>query len=424
MFGRIPDVKILSSSDLLTVFKSTANDGVGYLGITSKKSGYILSIDNVNSLYPKGYLKKFVKCAKVAVRAGVFTKQSGYTPNHWLSLDFNEERSGHIVRSILDDRELSDRTKFAAIVSILAIRPEVSSDRLMSVIRNQTRPEDIVAMPFWRNLWFILPDFATADASNNRVDQAIKWSRDGFFDIFLNRSSFLSHSEPNETYSEYLNRTGENYFKPSTEQNSDTLDFLYEYTIEGSLQRELEVDAAVKDIRSKDAVRFYQYFTKAPSEFWPLILNRLKYNMLDAEIRSYGRLGSKGDVSYYLSMGELRSLVDSLRSSKNSEYWKSIHELGRYGAPLVAQFYLKGGASAVEELISYCERNNQHGALLYSNRSVIYSSGNAPKKELLDSFLKVFEPQYKDMPMDWALHLNVLETHDQIEEDSYEDVIF
>lgn len=405
MFGRIPKLKVWNKSDVLAVFDSTENDGKGRIGISSIKNGYILSMKNINSLYRGGYLRKFVICAREAVSTQVFPERS-YDTLAWIGIEFDEEKNGSIVRRILDDKSLSKCAKFAAIVSILVIQPEVSDDRLMDIVKKQIPPESVPEMEFWRNLWFILPDFATTDRREDRVHDGRKWSKNGLFNVFLNRASFVCHAREDEIPSEYFDRTGENNFKPSGLENSDLINELYNLNPK-SLDHELKIDQAVKDMTAKKASRFYRYFTGTPSEFWPFISQQMDKDLMDIErrvMRSPLSYRVDRNISYYLGSKDLESIRTHFDATKNVEMWEKICGLGDYGAPVVALFFYKGGIQALIELISFCENEDRDSR--GQGRRTLYSFKSMQNLEAINSLLNVLNEEYKDVPIAWALQLN------------------
>lgn len=301
----------------------------------------------------------------------------------------------------------------------------------MAIIHNQTTPESIEKMPFWRNLLFILHDFETAEDGNSRITQAKEWNRFEFFDRLLNRGNFLCHALENETTSEFLTRTGPNYFKPSTLENAEVIDGLYSEIPENSIKHQEKIDDAVKDMNAETAARFYRYFTKTPAEFWPLISEQLKIGKMDVEFRySSAPKGfpQRNNYSFHMTTREAAFIEHELKESKQFEIWDKIKGLGVYGAPLVAQFYRKRGCQAVVDLISYCEKDQNHYSFMYS--SLLYSNhqdrdflNTISNRELIDSFMNALDEQYADMPIEWALQLNVPVSKDSIEhgEDIYDD---
>lgn len=402
MFGVIPKIKIWQRKGTLAILDSRECEGSGSLGITSLTNGYILSMNNSNRLLRRGYLRKFISCTREAVEHGDFSpRSSAYAPNYLLELNFDEEKHGTIVRMILDDKKLSKLVKFAAISSILAIQPGISDDRLMSIIRSQTPVEEIPDMPFWRNLWFILPDFATTEGNCDRVKDARIWSSSGLFDIFLNRAGFICHSYEDETYGEYLERTGDNYFKPASSANESDLTDLYVMTIPKTKEHELKIDQTIKSMCVDEAKSFLLHCVNTPPEFWSFVIEQLKTTGIRPYVKTQPLI-----YQYLPPPPYLYSVRDELVASGGEELLMRWKSLGYYGAPLAAQFYYKGGVQAVIDLISHIEKASVNQVARFTGRNILYSGSTVLMVEgRIKSLQRALSEEYEGIPLSWALQI-------------------
>lgn len=395
------------SRDFHVVFK--IKDPYGFAGLficprdSKRSTDLYFHLSSASELFPNGYLKKLSKLVTNAMK--YYNPRSEQSQRNNFSFEYRRDgECGQTIRAIIDAKDLSDLTKFAAIVSLLSIKEDFSTAFIMDIVRNQTRPEDIKNMPYWRNQWFLYPDFSLKKMPTEDIRDLVGYSGHNYVN-YLYKADFICNSLPNETVAQYKIRTGEYVFKPLQEGRNYLLKKLHRPVFNAFETSGREIDGSIDDLIAEDVARFHKSFSLTTPHSRSFVIERMKSGLMAIEDERWMERPNSNlmaNIAHFLNFEEMTELTEHfLKIDKFHIHWLNYARMS--AAPIIAKIYLEGGASVVEKMIEAMENDDFYSDFRNSIKS--YFIGSDGRSIDYQSILKILDNEYRDMPIDWALSL-------------------
>lgn len=374
---------------------------------SGQKLPKLIHMTNTRELFAEGYVDKLLEVTENSLEhvSTLTTNNESEFPRRRQrfihELDYNDRVSGRTVREILDSNDLSDVTKFSAIVSFLTIAPTLTFEQLMVVVEKQTPPEELPTLPIWRTSWFLSPDFATSESHKDSPRfENVKMDAIEFFN-FHYHVSFIAHGLEDETYSEYLDRVDNDWFK-IVEDQKIVESMIVRYKVNTSSN---SIESFLVDLTKDQLFKFSVNSLNVHQDLYPILHDRIKSGVVvaaddDKDTGDTTRYRRIWQMDKILTRSEIFEVLDFLEVDK-AAYSQNMNSVA---SSTIAFYMISGGIHAVADLLRFVTTGKSHTDFFYSSEG--YKTRDRVQATIRPShFMQAIEGEFKDMPLEWALNL-------------------